>query len=364
MPSTRVVPSYDIPEVEKTIRFIGLSSEFKSEKLDAKIVGAIRDCPGLTSLDLQVYRICLKSAEVIGKALESQSNLKRVFWRLMFNFTDRKEIPQALSCLVKGIATANAHIVALNLSENSLDSGGMMGLKYFFESPSSFNLEELNLSFNLLGKEGAKLLSDFLSTSIRNSLKEGKPMKLKDFDCSYNDLGNDGIAFIAKCLEGLSSLESIDLASNGIGSSGMTALSNVFYSNPCLEKIILNINNLLEGGVNRLSSCLKDLGKLQILGLKHCRVGSSGVLHLALAMKDSCPELRKVDLSFNEIDSNVDMLLDAMENKKYFEDLDISCNDFNEETEISLLQRIFRMKRRVEMMASDDDMEVSDSDSD
>ncbi|GBM72054.1 Ran GTPase-activating protein 1 [Araneus ventricosus] len=316
---------------DKEVSFVGKALTLDTEEDAAEIVKAIEDCPGLTTLQLEGNTVGIPAAKAIGKALESQPDFKRALWKDMFTRRDKTEIPQALSHLSKGIMTANAKLVVLDLSDNAFGPRGLVGLQELLESPCCYTLEELHFNNNGLGIQGAKLLSESICKCIENSRRAGTPMKLKIFVCGRNRLENDGAISVAKFLKELGTLESVAMPQNGIYSPGIKALSDAFYANSGLKVINLEDNSLTEKGAQYIAECIPSLLHLQMLNLGDCLVRTGGAIALANALEDGCPEIRNINLGFNEIDITGGLAIaDAVEHKENLETLILNGNNFGE----------------------------------
>ena len=83
----------------------------------------------------------------------------------MFTGRMKTEIPPALINLTRGIMTAQACLVELDLSDNAFGPIGMDGLMTFMKSPSCFTLQELKLNNTGCGVTG-KILPFSLKDKI------------------------------------------------------------------------------------------------------------------------------------------------------------------------------------------------------
>ncbi|KAF8778818.1 ran GTPase-activating protein 1-like [Argiope bruennichi] len=324
--------SVDEEDKDKEVSFVGKALTLDTEEDAAEIVKAIENCPGMTTLQLEGNTVGIPAAKAIGKALESQSAFKKALWKDMFTRRDKTEIPQALSHLSKGIMTANAKLVVLDLSDNAFGPRGLVGLQELLQSPCCYTLEELHFNNNGLGIQGARLLSESISHCIESSLRAGTPMKLKIFVCGRNRLENDGAIAVAEFLKELGTLESIAMPQNGIYSPGIKALADAFYANPKLKVINLEDNSLTEKGAQCIADCLPSLHHLQMLNLGDCLVRTGGALALANALEDGCPEIRNINLGFNEIDiTGGEAIVGALAHKESLETIILNGNNFGED---------------------------------
>ncbi|GFW14205.1 ran GTPase-activating protein 1 [Trichonephila clavipes] len=362
----------DEEQKEKVVSFVGQALQLDKAEDAADIVKAIHDCPGMTTLQLEGNTIGIPAAEAIGKALESQPDFKKALWKDMFTRRDKTEIPKALQFLSKGIMTANAHLVVLDLSDNAFGPTGLVGLQELLESSSCYTLEELHFNNNGLGIQGAKLLSESICKCIESSRKNGTPMKLKIFVCGRNRLENNGAIAVSKFLKELGTLESVAMPQNGIYHPGIKAISDAFKSNPNLKVINLEDNSLTEEGAQCISECLPSLKKLEMLNLGDCLVRTGGAMALSAILENECPEIRNINLGFNEINvEGGEAIVEAMELKKNLETLILNGNNFGEDgcqyiqqkmTELGKIDSLGSLSEDEGENDDDDDEEDDDDD--
>ncbi|GIY01362.1 ran GTPase-activating protein 1 [Caerostris darwini] len=317
---------------EKVVSFIGEALQLNTKEDAAVVVKAIQECPGMTTFQMEGNTVGIPAAEVIGKALENQPKFRKALWKDMFTGRDKTEIPRALSFLSKGIMTANAKLVVLDLSDNAFGPRGLVGLQELLESPCCYTLEELHLNNNGLGIQGAQLLSQSICKCIANSRKHGTPMRLKVFVCGRNRLENNGAISVSKFLKEFGTLESVVMLQNGIYPEGIKALADAFSSNLNLKVINLEDNSLTADGAEFIANVLPKLQKLQMLNLGDCLVRTDGAKALAAALTKGCPEIRNINLGFNEIGGEGgELLVNAMVTKNCLESLILNGNEFGGE---------------------------------
>ncbi|GFU45943.1 ran GTPase-activating protein 1 [Nephila pilipes] len=350
---------------ENVVSFVGQALQLDTAEDAADIVKAIKDCPGMTTLQLEGNTIGIPAAEVIGKALESQSDFKKALWKDMFTRRDKTEIPKALSYLSKGIMTANAHLIVLDLSDNAFGPRGLVGLQQLLESPSCYTLQELHFNNNGLGIQGAQLLSESVCKCIDNSRKNGTPMQLKIFVCGRNRLENNGAIAVSKFLKELGTLESIAMPQNGIYHPGIKAIADAFKSNRNLKAINLEDNSLTADGAQYIAGCLPSLQKLEMLNLGDCLVRTGGAMAIADALEVGCPGIRNINLGFNELDiEGGEAIIEAMERKDNLETLILNGNNFGEEGCQFIKDRMTELRKLDSLGSLDEDEGENDEDDD
>ncbi|XP_016372091.1 ribonuclease inhibitor-like [Sinocyclocheilus rhinocerous] len=118
-------------------------------------------------------------------------------------------------------------------------------------------------------------------------------------------------------LEGLRKVAIPRLSKCGITDEGCAALASALRSNPShLRELDLNGNKLGDVGVKLLFAVLENPHcKLEGLWLLDCGVTDEGCAALASALRSNPSHLRKLDLSYNNLeDSGVMLLSTGLEN--------------------------------------------------
>ena len=138
----------------------------------------------------------------------------------------------------------NIELKSLDLSQNQITT-----FNFNISQNNIFILENLNLSYNRIGIEGAKSLSKILV----------KCPVLKELILSYNHICTEGaISIVEQCI----SLSKICLASNMITDDGMDKFSQVLIQRTYLTYITLNGNRISSNILNNLIEVLEYRVKL------------------------------------------------------------------------------------------------------
>uniref|UniRef100_H0VJA0 Leucine rich repeat containing 74A n=2 Tax=Cavia porcellus TaxID=10141 RepID=H0VJA0_CAVPO len=233
----------------------------------------------------------------------------------------------------KAIAVAlvsNTAIIGLELEDNRIMKEGVLSLVEMLHE--NYYLQELNISTNDLGLEGAKIISDFLQKNISslwklklsgNNFKEesaallcqalSSNYRIKKLDLSHNEFSDKGGELLGQMLGINVGLESLDLSwnhfhiqgavalcsglrsnvtlkklnlsMNGFGNEGAQALGEVFRLNSCLTHVDVSSNNISNDGASKLSRGLESNETLQVLKLFLNPISMDGAVLLILAIK-------------------------------------------------------------------------------
>lgn len=235
----------------------------------------------------------------------------------------------------------------------------------------SFSYEELDLSGNQIGPEGASHLSKakigFLNLSANPLTHLGvkyfsDTTTIKDISLSECEAGDDG----AKAILQNNNFRTVDLSSNEITDEGVKQISG-----GSLENLNLKANNITEVGARFIakhgSLCMINLAEnriagqglepfalnknLLILNLMHNKIDAAGFSNICqspslrvLELYDnkirfgknellglpSKSSLRKVGLGRNELNGTCIQVLQALASIKTLETLDLTSNDIDD----------------------------------
>ena len=116
----------------------------------------------------------------------------------------------------------------------------------------------LDLGYNVIGDEGAKLIGNFL--------KDPKVF-LKKLVLSYNDIGHDGCQDIAVGLQMNETLRSLALDGNKVGRAGGLAIAGALQVNYTLEELDMNNTDMNNQALVAFTTVLKANGTLKKIDL-------------------------------------------------------------------------------------------------
>ena len=155
-------------------------------------------------------------------------------------------------------------------------------------------IKRLNLADNLLGDEGAAVLSQYLPK-----------LGLESIDLSRNNLGDDGIADLAKVITRIG-LKKLDLSANQFGAMGLSYLTECM-PNTTLNKLDLSYNDLSLADLLEWGNAVVN-SNLTHLSLRQTRLDPEQLEVLTARLASS--SLQKLDLAYNSLsDEGLKLLL-------------------------------------------------------
>ena len=169
------------------------------------------------------------------------------------------------------------------------------------------HLEELNISGNHIGEDGACVLASDFCHYAQCLLK---------FDISCNSIRSDGANAIADALKHCTHLEELNISGNFIGDDGACVLARSFcHYAQCLLRLNISYNSIRRDGVIAIADALKHCAHLEELNISGNRIGDGGVCILARSI---CQCLLKFDIRFNNL-YNVKAIYDAFQHYPHLE---------------------------------------------
>ncbi|XP_045403002.1 leucine-rich repeat-containing protein 74A [Lemur catta] len=246
----------------------------------------------------------------------------------------------------KAIAIAlvsNTAVTKLELEDNCIMEQGILSLVEMLQE--NYYLQEMNISNNNLGLEGAKIISEFLqrdSSSISklelsgNNLKDeaaellsqalSTNYRIKKLDLSYNQFSDTGGEHLGQMLGINVGLTSLDLSWNHLHIRGTVALCNGLRSNVTLKKLDLSVNGFGNEGAMALGEVLRLNGSLTYLDVSGNDISNEGASRISRGLEYN-ENLKVLKLFLNPInvDGAVLLILSIKRNpKSHMEELDIS----------------------------------------
>ncbi|XP_036061349.1 leucine-rich repeat-containing protein 74A [Onychomys torridus] len=238
---------------------------------------------------------------------------------------------------------SNTTILKLELEDNYIMDEGILSLMEMLQE--NYYLQELNVSDNDLGIDGARIISDFLQENNSslwklklsgNNFKEeaaallcqalSSNYRIRSLNLSHNQFSDVGGEYLGQMLAlnvGLQSLnlswnhfhtraalalcnglrsnvtlKKLDVSMNGFGNEGAQALADVLRLNSCLVYIDVSGNGITNEGASRISKGLEVNESLQVMKLFLNPMSMEGAVYLILSIKrNTKSKMEELDIS-------------------------------------------------------------------
>lgn len=153
-------------------------------------------------------------------------------------------------------------------------------------------LKELYLYSNKLGPEDASHIASMLANKRR----------LTALGLSNNFIGTEGALYLAEhALRDKPLLAKLSLEGNAIGSRGLRAIAEALsVGNEELREVYLYNNQIEDDGLEEFGAMLSTKKGLYALGLEFNKIGSEGIAHVLLAVRE-LKAFEKLYINANEI---------------------------------------------------------------
>ncbi|XP_049753496.1 leucine-rich repeat-containing protein 74A [Elephas maximus indicus] len=246
----------------------------------------------------------------------------------------------------KAIAIAlvsNTTIISLELGDNCMMEEGVTSLMQMLHE--NYYIQELNISENDLGLEGAGILSGFLQRNISslwniqlsgNNFKEESAVlfcqamssnyRIKKLDLSHNQFSDKGGEQLGQMLALNVGLQVLDLSWNHIRTRGAVALCNGLRANVTLKTLDLSMNGFGNDGAQAIGEVLKLNNSLAYLDLNSNDITNDGAAKISRGL-ESNESLKVLKLFLNPLtmEGAVLLITSIKRNpKSKMEELDIS----------------------------------------
>ncbi|XP_076994003.1 NACHT, LRR and PYD domains-containing protein 3 [Tamandua tetradactyla] len=229
---------------------------------------------------------------------------------------------------ISSVLSSNQSLVELDLSNNVLGDAGIkllcVGLKHLF-----CNLQKLWLVSCSLTSACCKDLASVLSTN----------QTLTRLYMGENALGDSGVGILCeKMVQSQGNLKKLGIVNSGLTSACCLALASVLSTNQNLTHLYLRDNTLGDKGIKLLcEGLMRPSCKLQILELDNCDLTSHCCWDLSTLLTSN-QSLRELSLGNNDLgDLGVMMLCEVIKQQTcLLEKLQLHEMYFNHETKCAL----------------------------
>jgi len=159
-------------------------------------------------------------------------------------------------------------------------------------------------------------------------------------DLSDNNIGDEGVAHLAKGLADNTNLKKLILPRARFGASGFKALGDLLAAAPNLNELVVSSNICdAEGVKGEFAFGLSENTSLQSLVIAACRIGDAGAAELCTGPLKEHPSLEHVSLSYNRLEAAVATSVNEMlAANKVLRFLDLRGNSLGPKGAEALLQ--------------------------
>lgn len=319
-------------------------------KITEELLAALRDNnPNLTSLDLNRFEIDKDNVAILSEALKTNQTVTTIDFsrnrigaegikalahvlklnRTVYtaNFEDSGIGQEGAVTLIDMLQT-NCTIKVLNIGNNSGGGGIELGKALACMLRVNQTLQELELGYAHLGKEGAKYLAEGLCNN----------QSLKKLNIWENNIYGEGAMAIAKALYINQSLRELNLDYNDISVPGFIAFIEMLKVNKSLTTINLGhswtrdaADNLREEAAKAVAEMLKVNHSLTELQLPSSGFTAEDIAPVADALKIN-KGLRTFNLFYNKVgDEGAGFLADVLKINKTLTNIHLTGNEITDE---------------------------------
>ena len=180
--------------------------------------------------------------------------------QLNFSYND---LTGASSTLISDVINHLQPVILILSSNNITDLNNFC--------PALTTVKKLDIFSNKLAFQEAPAISDMMKV-------------LEDLQISYNRLGNEGAKWLSAGIKASITLKKLDIESNGIGDTGAKAIANGLIHNTSLKMLCLNRNVIGCSGATEISVALTKNNTLQRLEIDGNKIGESGAMAIARSL--------------------------------------------------------------------------------
>jgi Ran GTPase-activating protein (RanGAP) involved in mRNA processing and transport len=171
--------------------------------------------------------------------------------------------------------------------------------------------------------------------------EQGKSSVYEEINLSDNIIGEEGARFLAEGLKGNTNIKTLLLPRTGINAAGFSALGGLLADSPALESAVLSGNICDAAGVQGRFADGLQKSSLKSIYLAACRLGDAGVKSLCEGPLKAHPSLQHVSLAYNRLEPTIVPSLAAMlSSNKVIEYIDLSGNSLGPEGAVALAQAL------------------------
>ena len=236
----------------KNLNILDISNNNIGDEGATALAGAIKQCVKLQTLDVALNHVGKIGTKALTRAIKNCTDLHTL--KLSYSNINTKAFATTLGYCSK-MSTLHLDHCKLNYSDVRI----LADVHILADAIKNCrNMLNLNISYNNIGIDGAKILASAL-----------KDHDLHSLDVSYNDIGNDGAQALAHAIKNCSNLHTLDVSHNIIGSDGAIAFANVIEHCSNLHTLELSHNDIGYDGIKAIADAIGHCSNLHSLGICH-----------------------------------------------------------------------------------------------
>ena len=235
---------------------LGLNVDVESGHLE-HITSALSENQVLTHLDLSYNNLAARGCAAVAEALEHNNSIKELSLRGN-NMGDNGAQALAESLL------KSSKLTKLDLSDNGIGEAGGRCLGELVGNVKG-SLKQADFSWNSM--RGAAVIE--IATGLRTS-------PLLRLNLAWNGLGEQGAKVVGSALSENSTLQFLDISSNRVGLQGAVALAEGLRENQTLRSLQINGNPIGDEGAMTIIEAVGQNCSVRDLGLQDCLGGPVG----------------------------------------------------------------------------------------
>ena len=307
----------EVLEKNRTLQQLDLENNQIGDEEAKVLAEVLKRNRTLQQLNLKSNQIGIDGAEALVLVLEMNQTLRELnlkgnpigfvgtrAWikaieanqtgRVISEISENKILREAVEVLLQN----NSVQTKLDLSTKAIDDAGIKVLVAALAKNQT--LQQLYLSRNFIGAEGAK--------AIAQAIEKNPKISLQQLHLEYNQIGAEGAKAIAQAIKTTPqiTLQQLDLGDNQIGYKGAKAIAQMIEKMPqvSLQHLHLNRNDIGAKGAKAIAQAIERTPQifLQQLDLGRNKIGSEGAKAIAQAI-EKAPQitLQQLDLRDNQI---------------------------------------------------------------
>lgn len=300
------------------------SRQILSRKLTTQLLTPLAEKPFKT-LDMSGSAFSDAAAVVAGPALielASKKCLHTVILSDIIATLSMDEACRSLSTIASSIGVYKG-LRAVDLSRNAIGTMGMPHCAPLLEDQPY--LEKVNLHNTGISAQSARLLSQFLTTKT--------PTALRSLDVHANCLESEGLEYVSNIVLKSTELEKLCVSNVRAFAPAMLALCQALANTPNIRDLDISDNGFSMEAASALSDALQSHTKLVRLVLSDLNLTTPMLSPITSALSATCPPIRELDLSNNELDGSdgetLSSLISALGSTLVI--LDVSTNELSSE---------------------------------